>query len=89
MQRNPRLFNGVRRVVSHGPRIGEVVRRRRGSRHRQFRTQHAVGIPYVRVRQPLPSGAAQLSARIRVGRRGNLVLLSIHQITFLILDTRP
>lgn len=76
VQRNPRLFNGVRRVVGHGPRISEVVRRRRGSGHRQFRTQHAAGIPYVRVRQPLPSGAAQLSARFRIGRRGNRITIN-------------
>jgi len=71
VQRDPRLSDGVRRVVGHGPRVGEAVRRRRGTGHRQFRTQHAVGIPHVRVRQPVPSGAVELFAGVRTGRGGN------------------
>lgn len=74
MQRDPRLSDGVRRVVGHGPGAGETVRRRRGTGHRQFRTKHAAGVSYVRVRQPVPSGAVELFARLRVGRAGNLRL---------------
>lgn len=51
------------------------MRRRRGSGYRQFRAQHAFGIPYIRVRQPLPSGAAQLSAWFRIRRRGNHIII--------------
>lgn len=76
MQRDPRLSYGVRRVVGYGSRAGEAVRRRRGSGHRQFWTKHAVGIPYVRVRQPVPSRTVELSAGIRVGRRGILLTKS-------------
>lgn len=70
VQRDPGLPDGVRRIVGHRSSAGAVVRRRRGSGYRQFRAEHALGIPHVRVRQPVPSGAAQLSPGIRTGRRG-------------------
>lgn len=64
MQRDPRLSDSVRRVTGHRPRAGQVVRRRRGTRHRQLRSKHATGIPHVRLRQPVSPGSVELSARI-------------------------
>jgi hypothetical protein len=71
VQRDSRLFDGVRWVVGNGPRAGKAVRWWRCTGYRQFRAKYAVGIPHFRVRQPVPSGAAQLLARIWIRRWGN------------------
>jgi hypothetical protein len=72
VQRDSRLPDGVRWLTGHGPRIGETVRWRRGPGYREFRNQYAVGIPYVRVRQPVPSSPFELPTGFRTGCRGKI-----------------